>query len=194
MTDVAVAPGRTRLPGDERRRQLLDTAARLLVHHGTSAMSMERLAAEAGVSKALPYKHFDNAEAVLVALYRREASALGRSVWRALREAPAGSDLTRLAIRTYFDELARRRQVLVALTGPGSTVAAVADADHAGVAFEVEVFTTWSGVDRDRAEEIAGVVQGAIVGAAGSWLAGRGRRERLEDDLVWLVDGLLRRR
>ena len=33
---------------------------------------MERLAAEAGVSKALPYKHFDNSEQVLAELYRRE--------------------------------------------------------------------------------------------------------------------------
>lgn len=119
---------------------------------------------------------------------------LGPLVWRALRQAPADATSPVSPSAPTSTNWLVVADVLVALTGPGSTVAAVADADHAGVAFEVEVFTTWSGVDRDRAEEIAGVVQGAIVGAAGSWPAGRGRRERLEDDLVWLVDGLLRRR
>src|SRR3954467_8434261 len=87
------APVRQRMRGDDRRHQLLDAAAQIIVDHGASAMSMERLASEAGVSKALPYKHFDNSEAVLAALYRRETAALGRSVWRALSEAGPDDDL-----------------------------------------------------------------------------------------------------
>src|SRR4051794_3686857 len=101
---AAVAP-KPRMRGDERRGQLLDAAAQILVQYGLSAMSMERLAAEAGVSKALPYKHFDNSEDVLAELYRRETSALGRSVWKALTDAAPGSDLIRLSIEVYFDEV-----------------------------------------------------------------------------------------
>jgi AcrR family transcriptional regulator len=190
----AAGVGRRRLSSDDRRRQLLDTAAAIVVADGVAAMSMERLAADAGVSKALPYKHFDNSEAVLVALYRREARALGKAVWSALSDAPAGSDRTRLAVRAYFDELARRRDVLVALTQPGSTIAAAGDPQQAGVVFDVDVLTTFAKLDRKRAKEVAGIVQGAIVGAAGTWLAGHGRRQRLEDDLVSVIDGLLRRR
>jgi AcrR family transcriptional regulator len=185
---------RRRLSSEERRRQLLDVAAAIVIADGVAAMSMERLAADAGVSKALPYKHFDNSEAVLVALYRREARALGKAVWSALSDAPTGSDRTRLAIRAYFDELARRRDVLAALTQPGSTIASAGDPQQAGVVFDVQVLTTFAGLDRRRAKEVAGIVQGAIVGAAGTWLAGHGRRQRLEDDLVALIDGLLRRR
>ena len=81
--------------GDDRRRQLLDAAARIIVEHGSAAMSMERLGAEAGVSKALPYKHFANSDAVLVELYRRETRALGRAVWRALGDAPRGTEASR---------------------------------------------------------------------------------------------------
>lgn len=178
--------------GDDRRRQLLDAAAALIVAHGASAMSMERLAAEAGVSKALPYKHFDNSEGVLAELYRRETAALGRSVWRALSEAEPGDDLIRLSIRVYFDEVSQRGPVLAALSGPGSTVASVADPGQAGVTFEVEVFSTFHGLPRQRAKQVAGMIQGAVVGATGTWLAGHGSRQQLEDDLVAMIRSLVR--
>ena len=180
--------------GDDRRHQLLDAAADLVVEHGAAAMSMERLAAVAGVSKALPYKHFDNGEAVLAALYRRETAALGRAVWRALSEADPGVDLVRLAIRVYFDEVARRGPVLAALSRPGSTIASVADPSQAGVVFEVEVFNRFHGLDRDRAKAVAGMVQGAVVGATSTWLAGHGTRAELEDDLVAVLTTLIERR
>jgi AcrR family transcriptional regulator len=179
--------------GDDRRRQLLDAAAQLIVDHGAGAMSMERLAAEAGVSKALPYKHFDNSEAVLAELYRRETAALGRSVWRALTDAEPGDDLIRLSIRVYFDEVSQRGPVLAALSGPGSTVASVADPGQAGVTFEVEVFSTFHGLPRERAKGVAGMIQGAVVGATGTWLAGHGTRDELEDDLVAMIRSLVRR-
>lgn len=185
--------GRSRMRSDDRRRQLLDAAAQILVAHGAAAMSMERLAAEAGVSKALPYKHFENSEAVLAALYRRETEGLGAAVWHALRDAAPDDDLIRLAIHVYFDEVARRGPVLAALSRPGSTIAAVADPGQAGVVFEVEVFNRFHGLDRDRAKAVAGMVQGAVVGAAGTWLAGHGSRAELEDDLVTMIASLVRR-
>jgi AcrR family transcriptional regulator len=187
-------PAKPRMRGDERRRQLLDAAAQILVQHGLAAMSMERLAAEAGVSKALPYKHFDNSEDVLAELYRRETGALGRSVWRALTEAAPGEDLIRLSIGVYFDEVGRRGPVLAALSAPGSTVPAAADPSQAGVMFEVEVFSRFHGLDRDRAKVVAGMIQGAIVGATGTWLAGRGTRQELEDALVVMIASLIGQR
>ena len=159
---------------DDRRRQLLDAAAQILVEDGAAAMSMERLAARAGVSKALPYKHFANSEAVLAHLYRRETEALGRAVWHALSEAGPDDDLIRLAIRVYFDEVSRRGPVLAALSRPGSTIPSDADPSQAGVVFEVEVFDRFHGLDRERAKAVAGMVQGAVVGASG-YLAGRSR-------------------
>jgi AcrR family transcriptional regulator len=179
--------------GDDRRHQLLDAAAEVVVEHGAAAMNMERLALAAGVSKALPYKHFDNSEAVLAALYRRETAALGRAVWDALAAAGPDDDLVRLAIRVYFDEVSRRRAVLAALSAPGSTVSAAADPAQAGVIFEVEVFDRFHGLGRDRAKAVAGMVQGAVVGATGTWLAGHSSRAQLEDDLVAVLTTLIRR-
>ena len=179
--------------GDDRRQQLIDAAAQIVVGHGAAAMSMERLAAEAGVSKALPYKHFDNSDAVLAALYRRETEALGAAVWQALHGAAPDDDPVRLAVRVYFDEVSKRGPVLAALSHPGSTIASVADPGQAGVKFEVEVFHRYYGVDRKRAKAVAGMVQGAVVGATGTWLARHGTRAQLEDDLVTMITSLLGR-
>jgi AcrR family transcriptional regulator len=186
---------RRRMRGDDRRRQLLDAAMQIIVEHGAGAMSMERLAAAAGVSKALPYKHFENSEAVLAELYRRETNALGRRVWQALSEAGPDDDLIRLSLRVYFDEVSRRGPVLAALSAPGSTIPSVADAGgRAGVTFEVEVFNRFHGLDRERSKQVAGMIQGAVVGATDTWLAGHGTREQLEDDLVSMIKSLVRTR
>jgi AcrR family transcriptional regulator len=186
MTDV-----QRRMRGDERRTQLLDTAATIVVEHGASALTMERLAAATGVSKALPYKHFANSDEVLAELYRRETTALGRAVWRALRDAPPGVDLIRVGVRTYFDEMVARGPVLAALSRPGSTIAATAAAT--GVIFEVEVLHRFHGVPRARAKQIAGMVQGAVVGAANTLHAGYSTSARLEDDLVATITTLVGR-
>lgn len=175
------------MSGEERRRQLLDTAARLVVDHGVAAVSMERLANEAGVSKALPYRHFDHGDDVLVELYRRETAELGREVWRALRDADPGADRVCVGVATYFDGIVARGDVLAALSRPGSTIASVADPDRAGVVFEVEVLHRFHGVSRDRAKDIAGIIQGALVGAVGTLTAGFGSRKQLESDLVALI-------
>ena len=65
-----------RLSRDSRYDALLDAAAQLLADDGFSAVTMEAVAAQAGVSRPLVYKHFDNREALLAALWRREAAAI----------------------------------------------------------------------------------------------------------------------
>ena len=57
-------PG-ARLSAAQRREQFLDVAAQLVVEQGADAVTMEAVAARAGVSKALSYRYFDNAGALL---------------------------------------------------------------------------------------------------------------------------------
>lgn len=152
---------------------------------------MERLAERAGVSKAVPYKHFGDADAVLVALYRRETGALGGAVVAALRAAPAGADLVEVSVRAYLDALMPRRDLLRALSSPGRGVPALADPDDAGTRFAVAVLREFHGLDRARARAAAGMVQGAIVGAAGTLLAGAARRADVEVALVAMLRAVL---
>ena len=62
---------RTRLSPEVRRDQLLDAAAAVIAGEGTQAMTMERIAEGAGVSKALVYRYFANRSALLLELYER---------------------------------------------------------------------------------------------------------------------------
>jgi AcrR family transcriptional regulator len=50
------------------RQALLDGAVRLIKEEGMREFSLRRLAKEAGVSHAAPYRHFENKEAILATL------------------------------------------------------------------------------------------------------------------------------
>jgi AcrR family transcriptional regulator len=170
-----------------RRQQLLDVAAERLVAHGAAAMSMERLAEWAGVSKALPYAHFDNVEHLLVVLYQRESVAIGNAIVEALEAAGPDDDIAQVRVRAYFDAMERRGDVIRALTAPGSTIASVADPNGEGARYTARLLYRYHGVPKERAVALGGVVQGALSGAAASWLQGHGSREVLEQAAVAMI-------
>lgn len=59
-----------RLPRDQRRLQLLETAAAIVRAEGTDALTLARVAEQAGVTKPIAYEHFETRAGLLVALYR----------------------------------------------------------------------------------------------------------------------------
>ena len=63
---------RRRLPPEVRREQVLDAARRLLDEGGPRALSIEGVAAEAGVSKTVVYSAFDDMDQLVLALVERE--------------------------------------------------------------------------------------------------------------------------
>ncbi|WP_206185249.1 TetR/AcrR family transcriptional regulator [Sphingosinicella sp. CPCC 101087] len=58
------------MPRQERHRQLLDVAWRLVGDEGTEALTLGRLAEEAGVTKPVVYDHFGTRSGLLATLYR----------------------------------------------------------------------------------------------------------------------------
>ena len=61
-----------RLPADERRAQLLDVTREIAASDGFHAISIERVAREAGVSRPIVYGHFRDLPGLLEALVERE--------------------------------------------------------------------------------------------------------------------------
>ena len=61
---------RVRLSRDQRLRQLLDVAWRLVRDEGTDVLTLPRLADEAGVAKPVVYGHFGTRNGLLAALYQ----------------------------------------------------------------------------------------------------------------------------
>lgn len=60
---------RQRLPREDRRRQLVATAWRMIGDSGADALSLGRLAEQAGITKPVVYGHFGTREGLLAALY-----------------------------------------------------------------------------------------------------------------------------
>jgi len=64
------APPKKRMTREQRLRQLLDTALRLIREEGTDALSLGRLAEAAGITKPTVYDHFGTRQGLLAALYQ----------------------------------------------------------------------------------------------------------------------------
>ena len=70
-TDQNATPKpRRRLTREDRLRQLLEAAWQLVRDEGTEALTLGRLAEEAGVTKPVVYDHFGTRSGLLVALYQ----------------------------------------------------------------------------------------------------------------------------
>ncbi|MEB0206862.1 TetR/AcrR family transcriptional regulator [Pseudomonas sp. CCC3.1] len=61
---------RRRLSREDRQRQLLDVAWQLVREEGTEALTLGRLAEQAGVTKPVVYDHFSTRAGLLAALYQ----------------------------------------------------------------------------------------------------------------------------
>lgn len=181
---------RDRLSRDERRSHLLDVAAGLVLA-GEVPISMESMARAAGVSKTLPYKHFDNITALLAALYQREALRIAAMIWEALQDAGPDADLVRIWVGAYFDALASHGAVLRSLNIPGSGLTTLVDPEGSGSDAIALVLRDLLGVDRRRATEVSRTIHGAIIGAAASWVHDEAPRDDLEDLLVGLIRAVM---
>ena len=174
-----------------RRHQLLDVAAGLLAEGGVRAATMERVAEAAGVSKALPYAHFANAEDLLIALYRRSSVELGESVWAALESAGSDDDLAEVWVRSHFHCGARQGVVFAALITPGSAVPSKADRSNTGEAFVSRILRHFFDVEATHARVVASTVLGAFLGASRQWLSEVSSRPTLEQAMIDLVRGVV---
>jgi AcrR family transcriptional regulator len=75
---------RVRMSGQERREQLLNVGRRLFAEKGFEAVSVEEIAAKAGVSKPVVYEHFGGKEGLYAVLVDREMTYLLASIADAL--------------------------------------------------------------------------------------------------------------
>jgi AcrR family transcriptional regulator len=71
-------PAYTRMPVDERRRQLIELSTQLFARHSFAELSMARIAKEAGISKALLYHYFPSKQDLFVATLSEAAEEVSR--------------------------------------------------------------------------------------------------------------------
>lgn len=95
---------------DRRRRELLEAADRVVLRDGPHA-SMNAIAAEAGITKPILYRHFGDKGGLYAALAKRHTDALLASL-RAALDAPADRrERVEKTLDTYLTAIESRPQV-----------------------------------------------------------------------------------
>jgi len=90
---------RTRLSPEVRRARILDAAAALVLTDGLASLTMARIAAAAGTSKALIYAYFKNMAELLYAVYGRETELLNAQHLTALKAPHSFEEMVRATAR-----------------------------------------------------------------------------------------------
>jgi AcrR family transcriptional regulator len=169
---------RQRLAPEERAGQILDFAARLIIDEGFTELSMERLARDAGISKALIYNYFPNRNDLLRELLEREMRVLRERQLLELAAATDFRDFIYRTTRTYVTQVKERGALLQRLWAETAVARTVADQhqSHRGEAlrYTVREMMKEYGLPKDVAT--AAVDMGmAMTEAAAQQLAGTGK-------------------
>lgn len=105
------APPKRRLTAEERRTGILDSALAVFSEGGYHSSSIDDIAREAGVSKALIYEHFASKQELYADLIARNARELTQRISAALVGVEVDSGATRLAVglEAFFAFVEERR-------------------------------------------------------------------------------------
>jgi AcrR family transcriptional regulator len=119
---IRITPGqplarrpRARLPEGDRRSHLLDAAAAIIGREGLHAVSIKRVARDAGLTGPRAYHFFPTVEDLLVELARRELQAVRTAQAQRIDTATRPAERLRLSTITYLREVARRGDLLQTL-------------------------------------------------------------------------------
>ena len=181
-------PVRRRLSPENRRNQLLDCARQVILEHGLSTLTMERLATQAGVSLPLIYKYFDTRLQLLQALLTREYKAFRKS----FVPTTSGGNY-RDALRGYVEVNFRQfsdGDIVGILLGQADVRQAVSDKEKSRYApfFIKEVANEFS-IAPQLAEKIVVMASGASIAAAEHYNRVGGDREAQIDQTVSFILG-----
>ncbi len=184
-----------RLSPEARRAHILDVAARLVVDEGVSAVSMERLGREAGISKALCYAYFENRTELLSQLLVREYPAFRGDPM----ETDPGESFEALIRRTttyFIDRFVANGVLIQRLMNEPSVAEAVAELHHDGRLETAAFFGAESskafGVSAERAPLMANLMMGITRSAALMLLANEAPHDELINMVVTMIVGAAR--
>jgi AcrR family transcriptional regulator len=179
------APRRRRLPGDLRKIQLLDVAVELLAEGGPDAVTMEGVAARAGVSKTLGYRYFGNADELLVAVHRREMAEMGNRVRSAIAEVHGFEPQVRASLAAWLDLLAERGPVIASILAVRPVSSPVDEASRSVHAAVSEFYGGLAAEAYDLSPRVATVAASILLagleGLVDCWISRRMPRRELID-------------
>lgn len=176
----------------ERREELLDAADRI-VGRGVAEMSMDEVAAEAGITKPVLYRHFGDKDGLYEALARRYVAALGAELEPATEIADPRGRLaaTIEAYLSYVEREPDRYRFLLATgvrPGTAHVLAEFRRRDVARCAGAASENLRRAGLDPEVGELWARHVSGTVRAAGAWWLEDRSLpKERVAHYLTGLL-------
>ena len=121
---------RRRLSPNQRQREILDATYQLVLADGISNLTMEKIAREAGASKALLYSYFPNISGLLQQLYKRELGKL-QAQQREVMESPHSfEDMVKQTASINRVNQNKRQLLIKRLEGDPSVRTAMSKADR----------------------------------------------------------------
>ena len=99
---TSVAPRRTRLARADRMEQTLTVARALFAEQGYSAVTMDEVAAEVGVTKPLLYNYFGNKEHLYIACMERAGDALTATLADSVAATRTPDEALRAGMHAFF--------------------------------------------------------------------------------------------
>lgn len=183
---------RTRLSPDVRKNLILDHAADVVASEGVSALSMDRLGKEAGISKSLVYAYYPSMKDLLKTLLKREYKCLRDKQNQAARSADTFEQLVRKVTRAYLVYIEERGLILDRLAAEPSLEDSGDPTEYSrdtAVRYLAEVLNQNFDVDLDIALPAVDISFG-IPAAAGHYLSRHDlSRETVEDITVVMILG-----
>jgi TetR/AcrR family transcriptional regulator, fatty acid biosynthesis regulator len=184
-------PRRTRLAPEERANLILDTAAHIVTNEGVSAVNMDRLGRDAGISKALVYNYYPNRNDLLRALLLREVR-LYQEQQRSAAENETNIDaLIRITTRTYLDHIAEKGVLIERLMNEPAIATGMGDMERQGRKQTIEYLATRLNEGLTMPPNLARMMVEltlGLTGAGGAYLDRSGCDiDLLEDMLVTMI-------
>ena len=191
MSSTAVKR-RTRLDPAERRALILDHTAEIIAAEGVTAVSMERIGREAGISKSLVYNYFSNLTELLRELLERELRHMRRLQGQAAQNATSFEGLVRGVTHVYLTYIEERGLIIERLQSE-PTISDTHDPTEYGrdaaVDYIAEIVTRHFDLPLDIARAAVDISFG-LPASAGSYLLRKGMsRQSLEDITVTMLVG-----
>ncbi|MCC6225479.1 MAG: TetR/AcrR family transcriptional regulator [Microthrixaceae bacterium] len=163
-----------RLPGPERRQQLLDTAIEVFARNGFHETSMNEVAEAAGVTKPVLYQHFDSKRGLYREMLGEIGAQLRETIAKATIDAPGPHQQIEGGFRAYFRFVAEHRDRYRVLFGSGTQrdeeFAEEARRVEASIAEVVGELIEVDGLDGERRLLLANGIVGLAEGASRYWL------------------------
>lgn len=175
------------MTGTQRRDQLVGVGRAAFAERGLEGISMEEIAARAGVTKPVVYEHFGSKEGLYRAVVERETARLEQTILGAIQDGPWYDRIERgtYALLTFVEEETDGFIILVhgQLPGEGRTYSTILNRVTAEVSYLLAQAFAHRGLD----ENMAGLYGQALVGTVSNtalwWLDERAKGQSPDNHL-----------